>query len=211
MERGSALCAAGMRVPQRCATLCVCSVIAIVRFPFAACAQTNMDHRLQPELQRAVFATGCFWGTEKAFWRLPGVHATAVGYAQGITPCPTYAEICKGESMHAEVVQVLYDPSTLSYADLLAVFWACHDPTQGYAQGEDEGTQYRSGIYYCTEEQRSMAIASQHAYQAALTAAHHERPITTEIEELVEFHFAEDYHQQYLVSAAPRPWTAFAT
>ena len=89
--------------------------------------KTNMDHREQPELQRAVFATGCFWGTEKVFWRLPGVHSTAVGYAQGTTPSPTYAEICEGDSMHAEVVQVLYDPNVLSYADLLAAFWACHD------------------------------------------------------------------------------------
>ena len=168
--------------------------------------QTNMDHRQQPELARAVFGTGCFWGTEKIFWRLPGVHSTAVGYAQGNTPCPTYAEICEGDSMHAEVVQVLYDPSLVSHADLLAVFWACHDPTQGNAQGEDQGTQYRSGIYYCGEDQRAMAIASQHAYQAALSAAQHDRPITTEIEELREFHFAEDYHQQYLAKPGNRPY-----
>ena len=176
---------------------------------------TEMRASKRPDLSCCIFATGCFWGTEKGFWRLPGVYSTAVGYAQGTTDDPTYAQICQGETNHAEVVQVLWDPAVLSFVDLLGYFWSCHDPTQGDAQGEDEGTQYRSGIYYCTEEQRQLAVASRRAYQAALQASAaspnlessaHDRPITTEIEPLHKFYFAEDYHQQYLAKPGNRPY-----
>lgn len=163
---------------------------------------TELRAEKRPDLSRCVFGTGCFWGTEKGFWRLPGVFSTAVGYAQGTTDDPTYVNICQGDTNHAEVVQVLWDPNVLSFSDLLRYFWACHDPTQGNAQGEDEGTQYRSGIYYCTEEQRQLAVASRHAYQEALSASAAfdvSKEITTEIEPLRTFHFAEDYHRAFRV------------
>jgi peptide-methionine (S)-S-oxide reductase len=140
---------------------------------------------------------GCFWGAEKAFWRLPGVHATAVGYQGGATPNPTYGEVCTGRTGHAEVVRVVFDPRRLRYEDLLRTFWESHDPTQGMRQGNDVGTQYRSAIYVHSEAQRRAAEASRDAYARAL-AARGFGPVTTEIREAPPFYYAEDYHQQYL-------------
>jgi peptide-methionine (S)-S-oxide reductase len=148
-------------------------------------------------LELALFGMGCFWGAEKRFWALPGVVTTAVGYAGGLTPNATYEEVCTGLTGHNEVVRVVFDPAKIGYADLLRVFWESHDPTQGMRQGNDVGTQYRSGIYVYSPEQRALAEASRAAYQDALTKAGH-RPITTEIVDAPEFYYAEDYHQQYL-------------
>ena len=150
-----------------------------------------------PGTATAVFGMGCFWGAERGFWELPGVVSTAAGYAGGYTPNPTYEEVCSGRTGHAEVVQVVYDPSKVSYEDLLKVFWEGHDPTQGMRQGMDVGTQYRSAIYYGDEEQHRLAEQSRAAYQQALTAAR-QGTITTEIAPAGEFYYAEDYHQQYL-------------
>lgn len=150
-----------------------------------------------PGKQLALFGMGCFWGAEKKFWSLPGVHSTAVGYAAGLTPNPTYREVCSGRTGHAEVVQVAFDPARVSYPDLLKVFWESHDPTQGMRQGNDVGTQYRSGIYLHDAAQRQAAESSRPAYQSELAAAGHGR-ITTEILDAPEFYYAEDYHQQYL-------------
>jgi peptide-methionine (S)-S-oxide reductase len=148
-------------------------------------------------LEQAVFGMGCFWGAERKFWTLPGVYTTAVGYAAGITPNPTYDEVCSGMTGHTEAVLVVYDPRKLSYEQLLKVFWESHDPTQGMRQGNDVGTQYRSGIYVYTAEQRESAEASRAFYQSALGAAGYGE-ITTEILDAPQFYFAEDYHQQYL-------------
>jgi len=150
-----------------------------------------------PNLEVAVFGMGCFWGAERLFWRLPGVHSTAAGYAGGITPNPTYEEVCSGRTGHAEVVQVVYDPAVVSYETLLKTFWENHDPTQGMRQGNDVGTQYRSGIYTTTSEQLATAEASRAAFAPVVGAAGFGE-ITTEIRELGEFYYAEDYHQQYL-------------
>ena len=158
-------------------------------------------HRLEPPypdgLARAVFGMGCFWGAEKKFWQLSGVYSTAVGYAAGLTPNPTYREVCTGMTGHAEVVLVVFDPKVIRYEDLLKVFWENHEPTQGMRQGNDVGTQYRSGIYYDDDEQRRAAEASRTAYETTLKAAGF-GPITTEILAAPEFYYAEDYHQQYL-------------
>jgi peptide-methionine (S)-S-oxide reductase len=158
-------------------------------------------HRIAPPfpagMREAVFAMGCFWGAERLFWQLPGVYSTAVGYAGGFTPNPTYQEVCSGETGHAEVVRVIYDPQKIGYQELLKVFWESHDPTQGMRQGNDAGTQYRSAIYASDKGQRDAAEASKRAYQARLTAAGH-GTITTEIRDVPEFFYAEDYHQQYL-------------
>jgi peptide-methionine (S)-S-oxide reductase len=148
-------------------------------------------------MRKAVFGMGCFWGAERKFWQLPGVFTTAVGYAGGYTPNPTYREVCSGQTGHAEVVLVVYDPEVIGYDDLLKVFWENHDPTQGMRQGNDVGTQYRSTIYWFDEAQQHAAITSRDAYQRALTSAGH-GAITTEILEAPPFYFAEDYHQQYL-------------
>jgi len=148
-------------------------------------------------LELALFGLGCFWGAERVFWQAPGVFTTAVGYAGGYTPNPTYREVCSGLTGHNEVVRVVFDPKITSYDALLRIFWESHDPTQGMRQGNDVGTQYRSGIYVYDAEQRRKAEASRDAYQAALAAAGHGR-VTTEIVEAPEFYFAEDYHQQYL-------------
>jgi peptide-methionine (S)-S-oxide reductase len=145
----------------------------------------------------AVFGLGCFWGDEKDFWQIPGVVTTAVGYAGGHTPNPTYQEVCSSRTGHAEVVLVAYDPSKVSYEQLLKTFWESHDPTQGMRQGNDAGTQYRSGIYVYSPEQRARAEASKAAYQRALAAAGR-GAITTEILDAPEFYYAEDYHQQDL-------------
>jgi peptide-methionine (S)-S-oxide reductase len=145
----------------------------------------------------ALFGLGCFWGAERKFWKTPGVVSTSVGYAGGLTPNPTYEEVCSGRTGHAEVVRVVFDPRKVSFEELLRVFWEDHDPTQGMRQGNDVGTQYRSAIYTYGEEQQDEARASREAYQKALAAAGH-GAITTEIRAAPEFYYAEDYHQQYL-------------
>ncbi|MGI9329342.1 MAG: peptide-methionine (S)-S-oxide reductase MsrA [Gammaproteobacteria bacterium] len=150
-----------------------------------------------PGMQRAVFGLGCFWGAERCFWQLPGVFSTAIGYAAGQTPNPTYEEVCSGMTGHNEVVQVVFDPARISFKDLLKTFWESHDPTQGMRQGNDRGTQYRSGIYCTTPDQEAIARASLKDYQQALTAAGFPT-VTTEILAEQPFYFAEDYHQQYL-------------
>src|SRR5881398_1802494 len=148
-------------------------------------------------LRQVVFAMGCFWGAERKFWKLNGVYSTAVGYAAGHTPNPTYREVCSGMTGHTEAVLVVFDPKVIRYEDLLKTFWESHDPTQGMRQGNDVGTQYRSGIYVSDPKQRESAAGSQRAYQARLTAAGR-GAITTEIRDAPEFFYAEDYHQQYL-------------
>ena len=148
-------------------------------------------------MEMAMFGMGCFWGAERKFWSLEGVYTTAVGYAGGHTPNPTYHEVCSGRTGHAEVVRVVFDPKVVSYEALLKVFWENHDPTQGMRQGNDVGTQYRSAIYYYSDAQRRAAERSRDAFQPQLTAAGY-GPITTEILPAPEFYYAEDYHQQYL-------------
>ena len=147
--------------------------------------------------ETVLFGMGCFWGAERKFWTLPGVYTTAVGYAAGFTPNPTYREVCTGLTGHNEVVLVVFDPGVVSYEKLLRVFWEGHDPTQGMQQGNDVGTQYRSGIYTFSEDERRLAESSRDAYQKKLSAAGY-RAITTEILEAPELYYAEDYHQQYL-------------
>ncbi|MFE3451427.1 peptide-methionine (S)-S-oxide reductase MsrA [Nonomuraea sp. NPDC059194] len=145
----------------------------------------------------ADFGLGCFWGAERKFWQTPGVVSTAVGYQGGYTPNPTYEEVCSGGTGHTEVVRVVYDPSKVSYGELLKVFWEAHDPTQGMRQGNDVGTQYRSAVYVHSPEQEKVALASRDAYQQVLTSAGYGK-ITTEIAQAGEFYLAEEYHQQYL-------------
>ena len=147
--------------------------------------------------ETAVFGMGCFWGVERIFWNIPGVHVTAVGYAGGQTPNPTYEEVCSGMTGHNEVVLVVYDPEKVSYERLLKAFWEGHDPTQGMRQGNDVGTQYRSGIYVMNDAQRAAAVASREAFARELAKAGYGE-ITTEIVPAGPFYFAEDYHQQYL-------------
>lgn len=148
-------------------------------------------------LEQAVFGLGCFWGAERKFWQTPGVYTTAVGYAGGFTPNPTYEEVCSGRTGHTEVVLVVYDPKQISYERLLKVFWEAHDPTQGMRQGNDVGTQYRSSIYTYGDTQLAAAKKSADEYQKALQQAGF-APITTEVRAAPEFYYAEDYHQQYL-------------
>ncbi len=158
-------------------------------------------HSLEPPFpegyQTAVVALGCFWGAERRFWQAPGVWSTAVGYAGGYTPNPTYEEVCSGCTGHAEAVLVVFDPASTSYGELLGVFWESHDPTQGMRQGNDVGTQYRSALYVVDDAQQEAAASSRDRYQAALRAAGFGE-ITTEITPLRGFYYAEDYHQQYL-------------
>ncbi|TRU94910.1 MAG: peptide-methionine (S)-S-oxide reductase MsrA [Microcystis wesenbergii Mw_QC_S_20081001_S30D] len=158
-------------------------------------------HPLQPPfptgMETAMFGLGCFWGAERKFWQLEGVYTTAVGYAAGITPNPTYQEVCTGMTGHNEVVLVVYDPRVISYEQLLKVFWESHNPTQGMRQGNDTGTQYRSGIYTYSPLQKQLAEKSRSIYQEALNKAGHSQ-ITTEIIDAPEFYYAEVYHQQYL-------------
>ena len=158
-------------------------------------------HKLQPpypeNMQLAMFGLGCFWGAERKFWEVTGVYVTAVGYASGLTPNPTYEEVCSSRTGHNEVVRVVFDPEIVSYEQLLKLFWQSHNPTQGMRQGNDIGTQYRSGIYVYNEEQKRQAEASKKHFQEKLTAAG-AGPITTEIIDAPEFYYAEDYHQQYL-------------
>ncbi|NJN47805.1 MAG: peptide-methionine (S)-S-oxide reductase MsrA [Candidatus Competibacteraceae bacterium] len=158
-------------------------------------------HSLTPPfpegMAMALFGLGCFWGAERKFWQLDGVYTTAVGYAGGFTPNPTYEEVCSGQTGHTEAVLVVFDPQVISYENVLKVFWESHNPTQGMRQGNDVGTQYRSAIYTYDEVQKTAALASQAAYQQALLEAGH-GPITTEIQDAPEFYYAEPYHQQYL-------------
>lgn len=147
--------------------------------------------------EMAMFGMGCFWGAERRFWQQEGVFSTSVGYAAGLTPNPTYQEVCTGKTGHNEVVFVVFDPNAISYGDLLKVFWESHNPTQGMRQGNDTGTQYRSGIYAYSDSQHQLAEASRDAYQQALSQAGYGE-ITTEILEAPEYYYAEDYHQQYL-------------
>ena len=149
------------------------------------------------QLERALFGLGCFWGAERRFWQQEGVFATAAGYAGGLTPNPTYEEVCSGLTGHNEVVLVVFDPQVTDYDRLLQVFWEAHDPTQGMRQGNDVGTQYRSGIYTCSDRQQALALASRERYQTAL-ADRGLGPITTEILPAPPFYYAEEYHQQYL-------------
>jgi peptide-methionine (S)-S-oxide reductase len=148
-------------------------------------------------LEQGVFGLGCFWGAERKFWQAPGVHTTAVGYAGGLTPNPTYEEVCSGRTGHAEVVLVVFDPAQTSYEEMLRIFWESHDPTQGMRQGNDVGTQYRSAIYTCSEVQREAAELSRARYQEALGSAGY-GAITTELAPAGPFYYAEAYHQQYL-------------
>ena len=162
---------------------------------------TVLGTTLQPPFpegsERAIFGLGCFWGAEKKFWQMDGVYTTAVGYAGGYTKNPTYREVCSGDTGHAEVVLVVYDPRKVTYEQLLKTFWESHDPTQGMRQGNDAGTQYRSAIYATTDAQRAAAAASREQYQKALSEAGLGR-VTTEIAGESPFYYAEDYHQQYL-------------
>jgi peptide-methionine (S)-S-oxide reductase len=171
------------------------------KMPVPATHHVLKGARLEPPFpantQVAMFGLGCFWGAEKKFWQVPGVYTTAAGYAAGMTPNPTYREVCTGLTGHNEVVRVVFDPSKVSYDDLLKTFWENHDPTQGMRQGGDVGTQYRSGIYYYDEAQRAAAERTRDDFQRALNAAGYGR-ITTEILPAPEFYYAEDYHQQYL-------------
>ena len=162
--------------------------------------------RLEPPfpagLEQAVFGMGCFWGAERKFWEVKGVYSTAVGYAGGVTPNPTYEEVCSGQTAHTEAVLVVFDPAQVSYEELLRVFWENHDPTQGMRQGDDTGTQYRSAVYCYGDAQPKAALTSRDAYQQELDRAGY-GPITTEIAPAGEFYYAEDYHQQYLHK---NPW-----
>ena len=160
----------------------------------------------------AIFANGCFWGSEKGIWRLPGggIYSTAVGYAAGFSPNPTYEECCSGMTGHTEAVQVIYDPEKIGFVDILRWFWEAHDPTQGMGQGNDRGTQYRSGAYYFDDEQKALIEASKAAYEGALAAAGIAGPITTEVAAASDydqlFYYGENYHQQYLAKPGARPY-----
>lgn len=158
---------------------------------------TPLEGPFDASLEMAMFGLGCFWGAERVFWKVPGVYTTAVGYAAGHTPNPTYREVCSGQTGHNEVVLVVFDPAKVSYGALLSVFWESHDPTQGMRQGNDWGTQYRSGIYTYSEAQSAAALASLESYNERLMAAGY-NAITTEILSATEFYYAEAYHQQYL-------------
>lgn len=157
----------------------------------------SMVEPFPPQMQRVILGFGCFWGAERKFWEIEGVYTTAVGYTAGHTQNPTYQEVCTGMTGHNEVVLVLYDPALVNFQSLLKVFWESHDPTQGMQQGNDRGTQYRSGIYYTTDEQFEQAQSSLENYQARLTEVGRST-ITTEIKAAREFYYAEEYHQQYL-------------
>ena len=175
-------------LPGRDTPLPISNVHAVLGTPLKG----PFDHFAQ-----VYFGMGCFWGAERKFWTVPGVHSTSVGYAAGFTPNPTYEEVCSGATGHNEVVSVIYHPSKLSFPELLQIFWENHDPTQGMRQGNDMGTQYRSGIYCTTPDQRREAEDSLSIYQKQLKAAGYGR-ITTEIQSGTNYYYAEDYHQQYL-------------
>jgi peptide-methionine (S)-S-oxide reductase len=158
---------------------------------------TPLEPPFPAGLEQAVFGLGCFWGAERIFWEAPGVYTTAVGYAGGYTPNPTYSEVCSGRTGHTEAVLVVFDPAKTSYEELLRLFWEGHDPTQGMRQGNDVGSQYRSAVLYTSEAQREVAERSREMYEQRLNGSGY-GPITTEIAPLGDFYYAEDYHQQYL-------------
>ena len=160
--------------------------------------QNKIDADFGPSAEQICFGAGCFWGVEKRFWEINGVLSTSVGYAGGFTENPTYEEVCSGETGHTEVVLVTFDKILVKINEILRVFWEMHDPTQGFRQGNDVGTQYRSAIYYCEQDQKDLLISSRENYQVTLTEAGKEE-VTTEIKQLSKFYFAEDYHQQYLI------------
>jgi peptide-methionine (S)-S-oxide reductase len=188
-NKKSALPSAQEALPGRSATMPVPAKHYVNGNPIKAPFPAGME--------LAVFGLGCFWGAERKFWQQAGVYSTAVGYAAGFTPNPTYQEVCSGMTGHNEVVLVAYDPQLVSYRDLLKLFWESHNPTQGMQQGNDKGTQYRSGIYTYGAVQQTLAAASKATYEAALVAQGYQ-PITTEILAAPEFYYAEEYHQQYL-------------
>lgn len=165
--------------------------------PIHAVSGLSLTREVPEGMEEAMFGMGCFWGVERMFWKLSGVHLTMVGYAGGFTPNATYEEVCSGQTGHNEVVRVVYDPAVISYEALLQVFWEGHDPTQGMRQGNDLGTQYRSGIYTYSDAQKAAAEDSKRMFQERLSGSGY-GAITTEIVEAPEFYFAEDYHQQYL-------------
>jgi peptide-methionine (S)-S-oxide reductase len=169
----------------------------MTRFGTHPVLDTPLEPPFPDGIEVAYFALGCFWGAERLYWELDGVYTTAVGYMGGTTPDPTYEEVCTGRTGHAEAVMVAFDPQRISYGELLKVFFEEHDPTQGMRQGNDVGTQYRSGIYFTNDAQKEMAETMLAAYEADLRTAGH-KPITTEVEPAGPFHYAEDYHQQYL-------------
>jgi peptide-methionine (S)-S-oxide reductase len=183
---------------------------SIVSSPPHAVTGRSLNPPYPAATEVAEFALGCFWGEERLFWQVPGVWVTAVGYQGGVTPNPTYEEVCSGRTGHAEAVRVVFDPSVVTYEQLLRRFWEAHDPTQGMRQGNDNGTQYRSAIYVHSDEQLRTAEASLDAYQQRLTAAGYGR-ITTEVVPAPEFYFAEAYHQQYLVRNPNRTCAAHGT
>ena len=166
---------------------------------------TPLRAPLMSDQEEALFACGCFWGAEKGFWKLPGVVSTAVGYAGGNAPDPSYRDVCSGRTGHTEVVRVVWSSPAVDFSDLLKLFWECHDPTQGNRQGNDTGSQYRSAIYTTNERQMALAISSRDAYQIALNQNGY-GPITTEIQADQTFYFAEGYHQQYLAKPGSRPY-----
>lgn len=170
---------------------------AIPHSPYHAVNHHSIDN-IPKNAEIAYFAMGCFWGVERLFWQQPGVYSTSAGYSGGITPNPTYEEVCTGLTGHTEIVRVVFDPQTISYADLLTLFWENHDPAQGMRQGGDIGTQYRSAIYTVSDSQLQQATKTRDAYQQAMAAQGEPRQITTEIMPFEVFYFAEDYHQQYL-------------
>ena len=188
-SRKSVMVAAADALPGRAAALTVSNRHAVLGSPLQPPFAAGMEE--------AQFGMGCFWGAERLFWKIPGVHSTSVGYAGGYTPNPTYEEVCSGRTGHAEVVRVVFDPTKVSYETLLKAFWERHDPTQGMRQGNDLGTQYRSVIYCTSDGQLVAAEASRARYQQALDSAQR-GAITTEIRPAPQFFYAEDYHQQYL-------------
>ena len=188
-SRKSVMVAAADALPGRAAALTVSNRHAVLGSPLQPPFAAGMEE--------AQFGMGCFWGAERLFWKIPGVHSTSVGYAGGYTPNPTYEEVCSGRTGHAEVVRVIFDPTKVSYETLLKAFWERHDPTQGMRQGNDLGTQYRSVIYCTSDGQLVAAEASRARYQQALDSAQR-GAITTEIRPAPQFFYAEDYHQQYL-------------
>jgi peptide-methionine (S)-S-oxide reductase len=185
----SSLISATDALPGRSTAISSGETHFVLKNPLHAPLQANQDE--------AIFACGCFWGAEKGFWRLPGVFSTAVGYAGGYTANPTYEEVCSGRTAHTEVVRVVWDRQVVSFSDLLKLFWECHNPTQGMAQGNDQGTQYRSAIYVNNAIMLNTAEASKKRYQELLAASGKTAPITTEIKQNQTFYFAEEYHQQY--------------
>ncbi|MBN2905134.1 MAG: peptide-methionine (S)-S-oxide reductase MsrA [Rhodobacteraceae bacterium] len=189
LSRKTDMVSAGEALPGRADPIATAATHHVLDRPLKAPIPEGMA--------QVIFGMGCFWGVERLFWTQPGVWLTAVGYAAGYTPNPTYEEVCSGRTGHNEVVRVVYDPAVISFDDLLRIFWEGHDPTQGMRQGNDRGTQYRSGIYTFTPEQRDAALASKAAFAPRLRAAGH-GAITTEILDAPNFYYAEGYHQQYL-------------